>query len=149
MDNREKLDSLIAQACAVVGAELVECDQFQAGKRKVLRIYIDKLEGVTVDDCSKLSRTLSAALDLEEEIIPGAYTLEVSSPGLDRPLKSTRDFERNLNRLLRVTRSTGKPMTGVLKAVDENNLTLTLKGSAGDVSVPRSEILAAKVDIQF
>jgi ribosome maturation factor RimP len=149
LDNREKLNSLIAQACAAVGAELVECDQFQAGKRKVLRLYIDKPEGVTVDDCSKVSRHLSAALDIDEELVPGAYTLEVSSPGLDRPLKSSRDFERNLNRLLRVTRSTGKPMVGTLRAVDENTLTLTLKGSAGDVVIPRSEILAAKVDIQF
>jgi ribosome maturation factor RimP len=96
-----------------------------------------------------VSRHLSAALDIDEELVPGAYTLEVSSPGLDRPLKSSRDFERNLNRLLRVTRSTGKPMVGTLRAVDENTLTLTLKGSAGDVVIPRSEILAAKVDIQF
>ena len=149
LDIQDKLNSLITQACAAGGVEFVELDRFQAGKRKVLRLYIDKPEGVTVEDCEKVSRALSAALDLDEDLIPGAYTLEVSSPGLDRPLKSNRDFERNLNRNLRVTRSSGKPVSGVLKAVDDDCLTLTLKGNAGDVRVLRSEILSAKVDIQF
>ena len=106
LDNREKLDSLIAEACRSVGVELVELDQFQAGKRKVLRLYVDKPEGVTIGDCTEVSRNLSAALDLDEEVIAGAYTLEVSSPGLDRPLKSTADFQRNAGRFLRITRST-------------------------------------------
>jgi ribosome maturation factor RimP len=149
LDNREKLDFLIAEACRSVGVELVELDQFQAGKRKVLRLYVDKPEGVTIGDCTEVSRNLSAALDLDEEIIAGAYTLEVSSPGLDRPLKSTADFQRNIGRFLRITRSTGKPVTGILVSVEEQNLTLDLKGHAGQFQVPRSEILSAKVDIQF
>lgn len=149
MNNREKLDSLIADACKAVGVELVELDQFQAGKRKVIRLYIDKPEGVTIGDCTEVSRQLSAALDVDEEIISGAYTLEVSSPGLDRPLKSTSDFQRNVGRFLRITRSTGKPVTGILQSVDEQNVTLDLKGHAGLFQVPRSEILSAKVDIQF
>ena len=123
-----KLDSLIAQACEAAGVTLVEQDMFRAGKRKTLRLYIDKPEGVSIDDCSNVSRHLSDALDLDPDIIEGAYTLEVSSPGLDRPLKSVADFTRNIGRFLRVTRSTGKPVTGKLKAADEESLTLTLKG---------------------
>ena len=65
------------------------------------------------------------------------------------PLKSVADFTRNIGRFLRVTRSTGKPVTGKLVAADEENLTLTLKGNAGDVVVPRSEVLVAKVDVQI
>ena len=84
----QKLDTLIAQACEAAGVTLVEQDMFRAGKRKTLRLYIDKPEGVTIDDCSNVSRHLSDALDADPDIIEGAYTLEVSSPGLDRPLKS-------------------------------------------------------------
>ena len=149
MDNREKLNSLIAAACETVGAELVEFDMFKAGKREVLRIYIDKVNGVDVEDCAAVSRRLSDALDQDESLIEGAFTLEVSSPGIDRPLKSTRDFERNLNQLLRITRETGKPLTGTLTAVDEQNLTLSVKGVTDAVLVPRSEILSAKVEVQF
>jgi len=146
---QEKLNSLIAEACSVAGVSLVELDTFRAGKRKTLRLYIDKPEGVTIDDCSAVSRHLSDALDLDPEIIEGAYTLEVSSPGLDRPLKSVADFIRNKGRLVRVTRSTGKPVTGTLVDADEENLTLALKGNAGTVVVPRVEVLAAKVDVQI
>ena len=149
LDNREKLNSLIAAACETVGAELVEFDMFKAGKREVLRIYIDKVNGVDVEDCAAVSRRLSDALDQDESLIEGAFTLEVSSPGIDRPLKSTRDFERNLNQLLRITRETGKPLTGTLTAVDEQNLTLSVKGVTDAVLVPRSEILSAKVEVQF
>lgn len=145
----QKLDTLIAQACEAAGVTLVEQDMFRAGKRKTLRLYIDKPEGVSIDDCTNVSRHLSDALDADPDIIEGAYTLEVSSPGLDRPLKSVADFTRNIGRFVRVTRSTDKPVTGKLKAADEENLTLTLKGNAGDVVVPRSEVLVAKVDVQI
>ena len=149
MDNREKLDALIAEACEVAGVSLVEMDMFRAGKRRTVRLYIDKPEGVSIDDCSKVSRHLSDALDLDPEVIEGAYTLEVSSPGLDRPLKSVADLLRNKGRTIRVTRSTGKPLTGKLLEADEDNLTLALKGNAGNVVVPRSEVLVAKVDVQI
>lgn len=149
LDNREKLNSLITEACAAVGAELVEFDMFRAGKREILRIYIDKADGVDVEDCASVSRHLSDAMDKDESLIDGAYTLEVSSPGIDRPLKSTRDFERNLNRVLRVSRESGKPLTGTLVGIDEENLTLSVKGVAEQVLVPRSGILSAKVEVQF
>jgi ribosome maturation factor RimP len=127
----------------------VEADVFRAGKRKTLRIYIDKPEGVSIDDCTNVSHFLSDALDLDPELIEGAYTLEVSSPGLDRPLKSLADFLRNKGRLLRVNRSTGKTVTGELKDADEENLTLKLKGNAGDIVIPRSEVLSAKVEVKI
>ena len=149
MDNREKLDALVAEACTFAGVSLVEMDMFRAGKRRTVRLYIDKPEGVSIDDCSKVSRHLSDALDLDPDVIEGAYTLEVSSPGLDRPLKSVADLLRNKGRTIRVTRSTGKPLTGKLLEADENNLTLALKGNAGNVVISRSEVLVAKVDVQI
>lgn len=145
----EKLDSLIKEACEAVGVTLVEQDLFRAGKRKTLRLYIDKPEGVTIDDCTNVSHHLSDALDLDPEIIEGAYTLEVSSPGLDRPLKSVADFTRNVGRFIRVTRSTGKPVVGKLVSADEEKLTLTVKGASEDTVIPRAEVLVAKVDVQI
>ena len=145
----EKLNEMILNACNSCGVSLVEADLFQAGKRKVLRLFIDTQTGVTIDECSKVSRALSAALDLDPEIISGAYTLEVSSPGLDRPLKSDADFSRNIGKYLRITRLTGKPVSGKLKVFDEKSLTVELKGNAGDLTLLRSEILSAKADIQF
>ena len=149
MVTNAKLEAMIADACKANGVSLVEADLFRAGKRKMLRLYIDKPEGVSIDDCSNVSRHLSDALDLDPEVIEGAYTLEVSSPGLDRPLKSVEDFIRNKGRFIRVTRSTGKPLTGKLVDANEESLTLTIKGNAGDVVVPRSEVLVAKVDVQI
>ena len=146
---QEKLNSLIAEACKSASVTLVEADMFRAGKRKTLRIYIDKPEGVSIDDCTNVSHFLSDALDLDPELIEGAYTLEVSSPGLDRPLKSLADFLRNKGRLLRVNRSTGKTVTGELKDADEENLTLKLKGNAGDIVIPRSEVLSVKVEVKI
>ncbi len=145
----EKLNAWIASVCEETNVSLVEADLFQAGKRKVLRLFIDKPEGVTIDDCSKVSRSLSDLLDSDPECISGAFTLEVSSPGLDRPLKSDADFKRNVGRLLRVTRSSGKPLVGELKTFDSETLTLALKGNAGELSVARSEILSAKAEIQI
>ena len=149
LDTQEKLNALIAAACDAVQVVFVECDRFKAGKREILRIYIDKEGGVDVEDCANVSRRLSEALDEDETLIEGAFTLEVSSPGIDRPLKSMPDFERNLNSLLRITRETGKPITGILIAADEQNLTLSVKGVTDAVLVPRSEILSAKVEVQF
>lgn len=146
---QEKLNLMIAAACEAGNVSLVEADLFQAGKRKMLRLFVDKPEGVTIGDCTKVSRALSAALDLDPDVIEGAFTLEVSSPGLDRPLKSEADFLRNVGRRLRITRSTGKPVTGVLKSVDNECLTVELMGNAGDMQVPRSEILSAKADVQI
>ena len=145
----QKLDSLIAEACNAAGVTLVEQDMFRAGKRKTLRLYIDKPEGVSIDDCTNVSRQLSDALDLDPEIIEGAYTLEVSSPGLDRPLKSVADFMRNKGRLIRVTRSTGKPIVGTLVDADEQKLTLAQKGNGGEIIIARDEVLVAKVDVQI
>ena len=90
IDNvREILDPLLLEG----GLELVDIQYRREGRGKMLRIYIDKQGGVTIVDCTKISRELGILLDVHD-IVPGPYTLEVSSPGLDRPLKKPKDFER-------------------------------------------------------
>lgn len=86
---REILDSLLLGE----GLELVDLEYRREGRGRVLRIYIDKEGGVTVDDCAKVSRELGTLLDVHD-VIPDSYNLEVSSPGLTRALRKPRDFER-------------------------------------------------------
>jgi ribosome maturation factor RimP len=131
---------------------LVEKDLFSAGRRKILRVFIDKSGGVDVEDCASTSRYLSEELDKEEnaDLIDGSYTIEVSSPGLDRPLKTKRDFERNLGRMLRVMQN-GKFIKGVLKSVNGVSIileTVTAKSKkpTTEACIPVSEILTAKVE---
>jgi ribosome maturation factor RimP len=86
---REILDPLLLGE----GLEVVDLEYRREGRGRVLRIYIDKEGGVTVEDCAKFSRELGTLLDVHD-VIPGSYNLEVSSPGLTRALRKPRDFEK-------------------------------------------------------
>jgi ribosome maturation factor RimP len=90
---RETLLNLLEAPIGALGYEVVELEFHPQGRGGLLRVYIDREAGVTVDDCEIVSRQVSAVLDVEDPI-PGAYTLEVSSPGLDRPLRKAADFAR-------------------------------------------------------
>ncbi|MGI9534902.1 MAG: ribosome maturation factor RimP, partial [Thermodesulfobacteriota bacterium] len=79
--------------------ELVDIDYRGEGRGRVLRIYIDKEKGVTIDDCAAISRELSVILDVND-VIPGRYTLEVSSPGLRRPLNNIEDYKKFKGKLV-------------------------------------------------
>ncbi|RKD34474.1 ribosome maturation factor RimP [Thermohalobacter berrensis] len=92
--------------------ELVDVEYVKEGSQKFLRVYIDKPGGITIDDCQKVSERLSDKLD-EIDPIEERYFLEVSSPGIDRPLKTDRDLERNLNKDVEV--SLYKPIDGKRK----------------------------------
>jgi len=148
LEYREKLNEIVQQVCAELGVELVEFDLFQAGSRKLLRLFIDRDGGVSIDDCTAVSRNLGNRLDLED-LIPVAYTLEVSSPGLDRPLKTDRDFQRNMGRLVRVNRGAGAPLVGYLKSVDSTAIVLEIKKTRTDTIVQRADILVAKVEAEL
>ncbi|MHB1951750.1 MAG: ribosome maturation factor RimP, partial [Acidiferrobacteraceae bacterium] len=99
--NMERVRAVIEPAVRALGYELVDVELAGQGRNALLRIYIDHPEGVTVEDCAAASRQVSAALDVEDPI-PGRYTLEVSSPGLDRPLRRQEDFTRFKGALVRV-----------------------------------------------
>jgi ribosome maturation factor RimP len=88
-----ELQAMLEPAVNVLGCELVGIEFIPQGRRSLLRIYIDKENGVTIDDCSDVSHQVSGILDVEDPIRE-QYTLEVSSPGLDRPLFKLEDFER-------------------------------------------------------
>jgi len=110
-----------------MGLELVEIQFRREGHGWVLRFYIDSEQGVTLDDCASVSREFATWLDVED-LIEQAYHLEVSSPGLERPLKKQADFERFSGRKARIKlkepRDERRVFIGILGPVQENEVTL-------------------------
>jgi ribosome maturation factor RimP len=95
------LRTRLTSGAAALGFELVDAELSGGRQHRTLRVYIDSPHGVTVDDCAAVSRQLSAILDVEDPF-PGSYTLEVSSPGLDRPLVTPADFRRFQGEVVKV-----------------------------------------------
>ncbi|ADW19045.1 protein of unknown function DUF150 [Desulfobulbus propionicus DSM 2032] len=114
---------------ADMGMELVEVQFRREGHGWVLRFFIDKEGGITIDDCADVSREISAYLEVED-LIDHAYHLEVSSPGLERPLRKKEDFHRFIDRLIRVKLreplGEQKVLTGTLLGMEGDTVLLAL-----------------------
>jgi ribosome maturation factor RimP len=130
---------------------LVDVELFRAGRRRILRVYIGKKDGVSVEDCAKVSRDLGTVLDAENVMEDDSYVLEVSSPGLDRPFKTLKDFRRNVGRFVRV--STREPVEGknlhVGKLVGAEEASATVDVDGSERTLPMDLILQAKVDVRL
>lgn len=131
------------------GVELFDIELLGRGK-VLLRAFIDKEGGVTLDDCARFSRSFSAILDVEDPL-PRSYTLEVSSPGLDRPLRDMKDFQENFGKLARVTTvekiENQNFFIGRIKEVAHNFVTLTV--SNREIAIPFEKISKAKLEIDL
>ena len=130
--------------------ELIDIVFRREGPGLVLRIAADTLEGITVSECTGLNNFLSEALD-REDVIQDRYTLEVSSPGLDRPIKTDRDFERSMGKVLEFTTFEAidgrKTHEGVLVGMDKDNVVIERQGIS--TVIPRSKIALARLKIDF
>lgn len=133
-----------------LGYELVDIEYVKELGSYFLRIYVDKVGGITLDDCQKMSEGLSGKLDGKDPI-SGEYYLEVSSPGLDRPLKTDKDLNRNLEKdvELKLYKPFGnkKIYEGELKSYSKDEI--TLKQNDNLVSIPREYISIIKLSIKF
>ncbi|ANA40419.1 MULTISPECIES: ribosome maturation factor RimP [Geobacter] len=144
------------QLLAPQGLELVEAEYKREGRQMVLRLFIDKPEGVTLDDCAAVSRELSEILDVED-VIREHYMLEVSSPGLNRPLKKEADYERYAGRLVKVRTfelladeegNRRKTFLGDLVGLSDGVVTLTLR--EGQLArIPLDKIAKANLEFEF
>ncbi|MGH8371452.1 MAG: ribosome maturation factor RimP [Gammaproteobacteria bacterium] len=125
---RETLLNMLEPVVATLGYELVELE-FHGG---LLRIYIDQPDGVTLDDCERVSRQVSSVLDVEDPI-PGAYSLEVSSPGLDRPLRKLSDFQRFAGHRVKLELTLPldgrRRFAGILTGVDGDEVLVDVEGT--------------------
>jgi ribosome maturation factor RimP len=133
---RERLIALIEPLLAQLGYELVELEHVPARGRGTLRIFIDKPSGVGLDDCERVSREVSALLDVEDPI-PTSYALEVSSPGADRLLRTRAHFERFVGARVHVElsepRAGRRRYTGTLCSVADDGLALEVDRQRVDV----------------
>jgi ribosome maturation factor RimP len=151
MDVLEQITTLARGVAATHGLDLVDVEMFRAGRRRVVRVYVGKAGGVSVDDCARVSREVSAVLDAENWLGDDNYVMEVSSPGLDRPFKTLADWTRNIGRDVRVTcreKIGGKIQhQGKLTAADEASV--TLESPAGTVNIPMGQVALAKIEIKL
>lgn len=144
-----KIEELIAQIVEPIieknGHELVDVEYIKEGQELFLRIFIDKDDGVTLDDCELISKAVEKILDAEDPINQ-AYHLEISSPGLERPLKKTKDFEKFLKSTIEV--KTFSPIDGRKKfkgrLEEVNNDLITIITTNGEIVIPRDKISKAK-----
>ena len=130
--------------------ELVDVEYIKAGKIWILRVFIDKKQGITVLDCQKLSREIEDLIEIHE-LISDPYTLEVSSPGLDRPLKKEADFLRNKDKQIQL--KTYAPIEGRKNfsgiVLDVEDKVLFLKNKDGCLELELANIAQAKLVIEF
>lgn len=145
-----ELTPLIEEKMASLGLELFSIKQHQAGRHSVLRISIDKDGGVTVADCEHASHAISMLLDVEE-FSASTYNLEVSSPGLDRPLVVEKDYRRIVGHDVKLQLS--QPVAGVLVLIGtvqscaEGQVVLQVKGKV--VAVPLGQIKSGAIELKF
>lgn len=151
MASLEQLEPAIAAKCTELGCELIEARFFRAGARSILRLFIYKSSGVTVDDCELVSREVDVVLEAENFNNGNPYTLEVSSPGIDRPLKTERDFKRIIGKAVVVNLREplqGKMVVrGTLQTCENNMLSILSNETSCTISL--DSVLSGKEEIQF
>lgn len=152
-DILEKVRQIAAPLAAQEGLELVDVEFGGPGGRQTLRLFIDKPGGVSLDDCTAISRAVSAALDVEDPIA-GAYDLEVSSPGLDRPLRTPEHFEKFKGSKVRVKTfgpvpecENRKTFVGQLVGFAEGKVIVDVDGKV--FHVPHAQVSKANVEPVF
>ena len=147
----QKTEELITPFVEDKGFELVDVEYVKEGGNWYLRAYIDKPGGITVDDCEVISRSLSDKLD-EEDFIEGAYILEVSSPGLGRPLKKEKDFLRSIGEEVEIRTYRAvegqKEFKGILRAYDKETVTIETEGGES-LTLKRAEIALIRLAFDF
>ena len=146
---------IVDRVCAIVdpilsnkGMELVEIEYRRESKGWVLRLYIDKAGGVTLNDCTHISQEVGRSLDVED-FISTPYTLEISSPGLPRPLKKEKDFMKYCNQIIKVKTidpiENRRQFKGKLLGISENRIEIETEG--GIIQIPVSNVAKANLEI--
>ena len=150
MSNQSGLNALIEPIVVGMDYEMVGVEYLPQGKHSVLRIYIDKPEGIDVDDCGHVSRQISAMLDVEDPI-KGEYSLEVSSPGMDRPLFTAAHFEQfvgnKANVRLKIPVNSQRKFVGVIGAQNDDTVNLEVNGE--NIEIPFDLIDKANLVPEF
>jgi ribosome maturation factor RimP len=129
------------------GYELEELDVHVVGRRHTVKVVVDSDEGVGLDDIARVSRAAAAELDLHEHLIDGSYTLEVTSPGAERPLLAQRHWRRSHLRQVAVRTQDGSTFTGRVGEAGEESVTLLVDGELREL--PYTDVAHAAVEVEF
>jgi len=147
----QKTEAILQPIVEANNFELVDVEYIKEGSTWYLRAYIDKKGGITIDDCEIVSRALSEKLD-EDDFINEAYILEVSSPGLGRPLKKDKDFERNIGEEVEIKLYRAidkqKEFTGILKSYNKEQVVIEQEDGK-EMSFDKSSIALVRLAFDF
>jgi len=144
---RDDLEQLLQPVVAAAGLDIEGVEVAAAGRRQVIRVYVDQDGGVDLDTVAEVSRTVSAALDRTGLLGDAPYVLEVSSPGVDRPLTQPRHWRRSAGRLVRIGLAGGGELTGRVLGADETGVVVDDAGTERHLAF--AEIAAGRVQVEF
>jgi ribosome maturation factor RimP len=144
---RELLAGVLTDPLRAVGFDVEAIELTPAGKRRLLRVAVDKDGGVTLDDIAEATREVSRTLDESDVMGEQSYTLEVTSPGVDRPLTLPRHWRRNQDRLVKVTTVANETLTGRIVSSDDAGATLDVDGTRRALGY--GDIKRARVQVEF
>ena len=150
--SEDELRAVLEPVVAAAGFELDALDVHTAGRRNTVRLVVDADGGVGLDDIARISRAASDELDRDEHLVGGSYTLEVTSPGVDRPLTTARHWRRAQRRLVAVrpvagTAPADEPFTGRVGAAGDDAVTLLVGGVLREVRY--ADVAHAAVEVEF
>jgi ribosome maturation factor RimP len=144
---RDRIEAELVDPLSVMGLDVEAVEVTPAGKRRVLRVAVDKDGGVTLDDVADATREVSRVLDESDVMGEMPYTLEVTSRGVDRPLTLPRHWRRNEDRLVKATLADGSDLTGRVVDSSEESVTLDVDGARREL--PYADVAKAFVQIEF
>jgi len=145
--DRDDLAQLLEPLVRAQGLDLEHVDITPAGRRRVVRVVVDADSGASLDAVAHVSQAVSAALD-EADLLGGqSYTLEVTSPGVDRPLTLPRHWRRNAGRLVRVRRTDGRELTGRVISAGDDSAELDVAGTKTELAY--ADVAKALVQVEF
>jgi ribosome maturation factor RimP len=144
---RERLVEELTDPLLALGLDLEGIELTPAGRRRVLRVAVDRDGGITLDDVAEATKEVSRLLDESDVMGQQPYVLEVSSPGTDRPLTQPRHWRRNTGRLVAVTTTDGTSRTGRIVETGEDRVVLDVDGDRLELAL--ADVTKARVQVEF
>lgn len=145
--DQARLEEFLRPIIEQLGCDLEAVEVSPAGRRRLLRVLVDRDGGISLDDVAEVTKVVSKALDAEDLMGDGAYTLEISSPGVDRPLTLPRHWRRNAGRLVTITLTSGDKIKGRIGAVADQSVELEADGERRTIRY--DDVARAKVEVEF
>ena len=144
---RARIEAELAAPLRALALDIEAVEITPAGKRRVLKVAVDKDGGVTLDDVAEATKEVSRVLDDSDVLGEMPYTLEVTSRGVDRPLTLPRHWRRNVDRLVRVTCTDGSTLDGRITSSDDERAVLEVDGAPQEVAL--ADVVKALVQVEF